>query len=141
MNQVELAERIARESHAGQLDKGGQPYIQHPQYVARQLSDPILKAAAWLHDVLEDTQLTETDLYDSGVCPKVISLVRTLTKLENEDYWHYLQLIKKNPDATQIKIEDLKHNLQIDRISNPSPDDILRIEKYQKALEYLLSPE
>lgn len=137
MNQVELAERIARESHAGQLDKGGQPYIQHPQYVARQLSDPILKAAAWLHDVLEDTQLTETDLYDSGVCPKVISLVRTLTKLENEDYWHYLSRVKSNPSATKVKIEDLKHNSQLERISDPSHEDILRIQKYKRALNYL----
>ena len=53
-----------RRAHAGQVDKGGQPYHLHPMAVAELLppeSDEDEYLAALLHDVLEDTDVTESD--------------------------------------------------------------------------------
>ena len=59
---AELAEQIPTTAHAGQVDKAGRPYIAHP---ARMAGDEHAVAAAWLHDVVEDTEVTLTDLEDS----------------------------------------------------------------------------
>ena len=50
-----LAEQIARKAHDGLTDEADRPYIEHPARVAARLTDPELRAAAWLHDVVEDT--------------------------------------------------------------------------------------
>jgi guanosine-3',5'-bis(diphosphate) 3'-pyrophosphohydrolase len=60
--------QAAAEAHAGQVrnGSGGLPYIEHPKMVAEQLAaagygDEVL-AAALLHDVVEDSELTVADL-------------------------------------------------------------------------------
>lgn len=55
---VELADQLAADAHAGQVDKGGKPYIEHVRRVAGYVdrSDSYAIAAALLHDILEDTQ-------------------------------------------------------------------------------------
>jgi (p)ppGpp synthase/HD superfamily hydrolase len=52
---VDAALRIAARAHAGQTDKAGMPYIDHPKRVPARLATTELKAVALLHDVLEDT--------------------------------------------------------------------------------------
>ena len=42
----------------GQVDKGGNPYIEHPLAVADRVVKPEAKVVALLHDVLEDTRVT-----------------------------------------------------------------------------------
>ena len=58
----------------GQLDKGGQPYILHPIRVMLQCGSMEERAAALLHDVLEDTPLTAAELAAEGF-PREISLI------------------------------------------------------------------
>lgn len=54
---------IIAAAHRGQVDKAGQPYITHPARVAARVAgDENAVAAAWLHDVVEDTGLTLADL-------------------------------------------------------------------------------
>ena len=45
--------------------------------------------------------------------------------------------IKTNTLAKKIKLADLKHNSDITRIESPTQKDILRIEKYKQAINYL----
>ena len=56
--QVALAKGIAFVAHRGKHDRSGAPYIDHPGRIAERF-DPITEtveaAAAWLHDVIEDT--------------------------------------------------------------------------------------
>lgn len=60
---AKLAEQIAAAAHDGQVDKAGQPYIAHPARVAARVAgDERAVAAAWLHDVVEDTDVTLADL-------------------------------------------------------------------------------
>lgn len=137
---MELADSIARQAHAGQTDKGGHPYIEHPRAVAAQLDDPFLKAAALLHDVVEDTDWTVDALGQAGMDPAVIEIVTTLTHRNGESYWDYLRRVRLNPQAVPVKVADLTHNSQIDRIPRPSRFDFMRLEKYRKAMAYLLAP-
>lgn len=61
------AETLARAAHAGQVDKAGAPYAAHPARVAAAVAgDPLAEAAAWLHDVIEDTGTTLADLRAEG---------------------------------------------------------------------------
>ena len=51
----------------------------------------------------------------------------------------YLAKIKANPLAKAVKIQDLKHNMDLSRFSNPTEKDYARVEnKYKPALEFLL---
>ena len=57
---VAAAKAIAVIAHRGQKDKTGQPYILHPYRVADSLSTPEEKAAGWLHDVIEDSDISNS---------------------------------------------------------------------------------
>ena len=54
MSLLQKAEEIARDAHAGQFDKAGQPYINHPIAVSEAMPTVKLKIIALLHDVVED---------------------------------------------------------------------------------------
>ena len=64
--QIERAYETARAAHAGQFRKSGEPYITHPLAVAKILAewhlDPQALMAALLHDVVEDTPTTKTEI-------------------------------------------------------------------------------
>lgn len=62
MNIVDKALEIAIKAHKGQRDLAGVDYIEHPKAVANLVNSDEEKAVAYLHDVLEDTYITEKDL-------------------------------------------------------------------------------
>lgn len=136
---AEKAYKLACEAHAGQVDKGGNPYIQHPETVAGMVDSDEEKAAAYLHDVLEDTDVTIEQLIDAGFPYDIIRAVLLLTKQPGQDYHEYLALIKGKPIARKVKIADLRHNMDISRLGRePTPDDVARINKYQSAMKFLI---
>lgn len=132
--------KVAYEAHLGQLDYNDVPYIFHPYHLAEQMDDEISCTVALLHDVVEDADLTFTDL--EQIFPaQVLEIVRLLTHDENIDYFDYIREIKKNPIATKVKLEDLKHNSDESRSigSNLTQDQLLYWKtKYAKAKEILL---
>ena len=136
-SQEELARAIAVEAHRGQLDKGGKPYIEHPAYVASHVAGDVCKAAAWLHDVVEDTETTIQDLSALGISKEVLDAVRDLTHGEGEPYSDYLQRVKANPVARQVKLADLAHNSDLTRLRKVTDADLRRIAKYKDAIEFL----
>ena len=82
------AARFASIAHSWQTRKDNKtPYITHPARVAKMLEQDgftsHMVAAAWLHDVIEDTDATINDLYLFGFPEEVIMLVDELTKKEN----------------------------------------------------------
>lgn len=114
------AAEIAYNAHMGQRDKAGMPYIFHPYHVAEQMKDEATACAALLHDVAEDTAVTLDDLAKEFP-PEIIGALRLLTHDPKDDYMDYVAKIKKNPIARAVKIEDLKHNSDISRMSENSP--------------------
>jgi (p)ppGpp synthase/HD superfamily hydrolase len=114
--QTDLAIQIATEAHEGQTRWDGEtPYITHPAAIARSLIEQgygeEFVAAAWLHDVIEDTHLTEQKLHFMGVDPYIVDIVVILTKAKDMTYLHYILTIGAHPVARIVKIEDIRHNM------------------------------
>lgn len=110
---VSLAREIAESAHKGQFRRDGfTPHIEHCAEVARRMAgDPLAEAAAWLHDILEDTSTREEDLRASGISGEVIEVVRLLTNRHGVANERYLAGIATHPVAKRIKISDIIANL------------------------------
>lgn len=137
MGQIELAEIIATEAHIGQVDKGGNPYICHPATVASLVETQDEKIVAWLHDIVEDTTVTLEDLRKFGFTDEIIDAVNAITRRQGESRKDYLNRVKQNPIAIQVKIADLKHNSDISRIPNPTSKDYERVKRYKREINEL----
>ncbi len=136
---LDLAIKVATQAHEGQLDKGGNPYILHLQAVAAALDSTENKIVAYLHDVVEDTEITLEDLKEMGFTYRIVNSIRILTKSKDISYEDYLKSVKKDSNAWHVKMADIKHNMDISRIPEPTAKDFARIEKYKKALAFLES--
>lgn len=105
---------IATEAHEGQLDKSGVPYIKHPIAVSQsdRLEDDVERAAALLHDVIEDTPLEAQDLLDRGVPAEVVRLVDILSRRPHpiETHRQYVERVAQDEKATRVKLADMDHN-------------------------------
>jgi len=134
---LKKADTIAEEAHAGQVDKAGKPYIEHPRAVADSLTDWEEKIVALLHDVCEDTPWTVADLRRSGFTPKICAAVDLMTHRPEDSYGQYLTRLRNNRIARNVKLMDLSHNMDLDRIPNPTDKDRARVEKYRKARQFL----
>ena len=134
---IDISLAIARKAHAGQVDKAGVDYIQHPLYVASQVKTEQEKAVALLHDVLEDSDITAADLLAYGLSNEVVTAVQTLTKKKGQSYQDYLEKVKSNNLARVVKLADLKHNSDLSRLKTVSNTDYERVKKYKNAIRYL----
>lgn len=125
---------ITTNAHAGQFDKGGNPYILHPLKVMHYLKtdDEELQCIALGHDVIEDTDVTYKELRSSGISERVIRGIYSLTKLPGEDYEDYKQKVFSNQDAMKVKLCDLRHNTDIRRLKGIKEKDLDRMAKYQR---------
>lgn len=124
-------------AHEGQFRRDGiTPYITHPEAVAKSLEGehPDVIAAAWLHDVLEDTAVGFSDLNNAGIPVQVIEAVALLTRWDGQHYEEYLQWITQDEIARKVKIADIRHNL------SDAPTE-KQIAKYGKALLILANAQ
>lgn len=112
MNKLYLAQHFAFTAHKGQLRDGGEPYIIHPQQVAKIVScitdDEDLIAAAWLHDLIEDTDVTYHDI-EEEFGTRVADLVHELTHELSPRGNYFPRLLSR--DAILIKFADRLSNL------------------------------
>jgi (p)ppGpp synthase/HD superfamily hydrolase len=124
--------RLMVNAHAGQYDRGGQPYCLHPLKVMHYLKsmDEELQCAALGHDVLEDTDTTEDDLREAGMSERVITTILAVTKRDGESYDEYKQRVFASTDAMKVKKADLRHNSDIRRLKGVTEKDIARAAKY-----------
>ena len=106
---------LAISLHGMQLDKAGRPYVEHPMRVATSVAlsggTPVQEMAAWLHDVLEDTDATVETLCSYDVPWQVIDIVEALTHLPNEPNVTYWNRIAETPYAVLVKLCDIYDNL------------------------------
>lgn len=131
---VERAIAFATFAHDGQVDKAGEMYIRHPMRVGDALKaaypdKEFLCEAGYLHDVVEDGNVTVSDL-SAFFEERVWKLVEMLTRSKNVDRQVYISRISTDYWATTVKLEDLRDNMNIKRISNPTEKDIARQERY-----------
>ena len=131
---------IASKAHEGQLDKAGKDYFLHPQRVADKFSDYSLKTVAILHDVLEDTWITEEllrKLFPEYICDAVVAL----TRKSDESYGEFIKRLSCNVFARKVKIEDLADNLDLSRIQEITDEDLNRAKKYAKWRNWLIDSD
>ncbi len=129
---------LAHQAHAQQVDKGGQPYINHPLRVMAKMETLQEKIVAVLHDVVEDSDLTLEDLLVQGFPADIVDSIAALTKIAGEEYETYLQRVMENAIALRVKIADMTDNLDISRIPHPTAKDWQRLTKYQQILPRLI---
>ena len=91
MSTLERAIGIACEAHAGQFDKGGEPYILHPLRLMLRMATEAERITAVLHDVVEDSQFTIEDLIAEGFAREIVNAVAALSKREGEDYIQFVR--------------------------------------------------
>lgn len=138
-----LAEAIATRAHAevNQVRFDGSPYIEHPRRVANRIINGTFEnvpdhwraqaiCVAWLHDVLEDTNVTRAEL-EAQFPSQIVEAVAALTKTEGVDYMEYLRKVKETPLARYVKIADMLDNLS----DSPSKK---QVKKYSTGLAFLL---
>lgn len=140
---VWLAYDVAEKAHSGQTRVSGEPYITHPLATAYILAcmrlDTELVAAALLHDVPEDTNVTIKDI-ERDFGRDIASLVRGITKLGKLKYRgldRYIENLRKMfvAMAEDVRVMIIKF---ADRIHNLTTLGALAEEKrYRIALESL----
>ncbi|MBP1890715.1 (p)ppGpp synthase/HD superfamily hydrolase [Clostridium moniliforme] len=135
--QLEEAIKLASIKHYGQKDKANKPYLFHLLYVMNNVSDLNAKIVGVLHDILEDTDITRNDLLNYGFSEDVVNTVEVLTKSKNQKYMEYIENIKCNDIARKVKLIDLKHNMDLTRLSEISDNDLKRTIKYFEAYRRL----
>lgn len=144
-----LAERLARERHAGQVDKSGKEYWHHPQRVSAGCATLQGRIVGWLHDLLEDTTTTPDELMGLGFPEIIVRAVELDTRCDGEPYMDYIRRILAacdSPDpataaagriAREVKLSDLADNMNLDRLPSITDADLRRLEKYRKARRLL----
>lgn len=139
---LESAIALAANAHRGQRDKAGRPYILHPLRVMLKMKTDEERMTAILHDVVEDTPWTLEGLTRAQVPINVVIAVGFLTrkKEQNEIYMEYIHRVCRNWISLAVKIEDLKDNLNLNRLS---PEliaaNVSYFKREKKALSYCLS--
>jgi (p)ppGpp synthase/HD superfamily hydrolase len=137
MSTLEHAILLAAESHLGQVDKVGSPYILHPLRVMFRCRTPEAMMAAVLHDVVEDTPVTLDQLRLLGYPGEVIDAVACLTKRDGESYEDFVARVQTNPIATEVKIADLEDNMDVRRLTEVGPKEAERLARYRLAYREL----
>jgi len=139
MSTIEKAIVLAARKHAGQKDKGAQPYIFHPLRLMFKVKTPEQQIVAVLHDILEDTNTTIVDLISLGFSQDIVDAVLALTKNEGESRIEAAYRAVKNPIARVVKLADIADNMDLSRISQPTSKDLQRLEEYKQVENILLS--
>lgn len=143
------AAQLARQLHTHQTDKAGVDYFEgHLSTVASMAKTWQACVVGYLHDASEDTPHTVNQVVDmlENICGASLSptdrtdIATALTLLNHHnapDRETYIQRIAQNALARAVKLNDLTHNMDLSRLSNPSPKDLTRLERYKKEYTYL----
>lgn len=135
----QIAHRLASHMHMGQL-YGPHPYIYHLEAVVASVKlkwgehNRALLAVAILHDIIEDTSMTEQRLAEH-VGKDVAKYVAALSKIEGEAYEDYIARVRKHHYSKEVKIHDTLCNLTESIIA----DSTHRVKKYSKQLALLVA--
>ena len=137
--QFQIALELAVEKHKNQTDKAGNPYILHPLHVMENVNSKEGKIVAILHDIIEDTDITEDYLLKIGLSKRIVDAVVALTRSEDKNYQEYIKNLSSNPLAKEVKLADLEHNMDLKRLPTLEEKDLERNRKYQIAYHYLIN--
>lgn len=142
-NLVDDAMTVALRAHSGAVNKhDGEPYILHVQRVAIAVReaglDELHQAVAWLHDVVEDTDVTLDDLAKIFWNePELVTNVSALTKrkgITNEEYYKNLLNF---PIAARVKLKDIADNFRRNHLIADEGTKLRMAAKYSLGTDIL----
>lgn len=141
MKHLAKALSMAAQAFEKKLDMGGNPYFLHCIRVMNDCgsTDENVLCAAVLHDFIEDVEDGRKKLVRAKFPEAVIDLIAILTHLDDETYDEYIKRVSCYPEATKIKLADLRDNSNITRLKGLRKKDFDRLEKYHRSYVYLSS--
>ena len=137
-----MAVSTALHAHDEQYDLDGKPYINHVARVAACFDEDTWEhVVGWLHDVVEDSDVTLDELRDMRFPEHVVEAVDALTRRDNgESYAEYVKRVcAAGALAVDVKLVDVYDNLNPQRMRRLDGATQQRlVSKYTKALIELL---
>ena len=154
---IEKAQSLAAECHDGMVDKYGNPYMEHLERVADRVREmeydfvdetseiELYIATAYLHDIVEDTDITR-DILVQAFPADVVTAIFKLTRKKGMTYAEYIEELMSgdwqsfgNLDlagkiARVVMLADL-----LDHVSGPTPCPPNLKKRYEKSLYRLIS--
>lgn len=140
MMSIEEARSFARRAHRGQVDNGGRPYHEHVEAVSEMLAEYGTDAmmAGLLHDIIEDTDVTDEDLRSLGVPDVVVDAVLSVSRQPGETYMDMIRRAAAHPLGRLVKLADNAHNSSPERLEVLSAVESMFLSKrYAKARKVL----
>lgn len=139
MPRVADAVALALECHEGQeyeRKSGPWPYAVHVICVALRMESPAEQVVALLHDVVEDCGVSLEEIGER-FGQDVATSVWYLTRRDGESYSDYLYRVRGQALAREVKIADLRENL--DKCEGEDAPDATKslMERYRKAIAFL----
>ncbi|RKW70438.1 HD domain-containing protein [Galactobacter caseinivorans] len=112
---------LATSAHAGQQDKAGRPYIEHPARVAALVAQDVgprhaAVAVAWLHDVVEDTDVTLEQIRQA-FGDQIAAGVDAMTRRSGEEPDAYYARVRADQLALAVKRADIADNTDPARVA------------------------
>jgi (p)ppGpp synthase/HD superfamily hydrolase len=138
---LDKALEFAVAKHSSQLNKySGEPYILHVYRVYKGVRDAgfseVFQKVALLHDVLEDTDATFTDLLkEFGV--EVAHAVDALSKRNGESNEQYYYRVRANEIAAVVKFYDIKDNFRRNHLIEDADTRLRMAKKYSLGIDIL----
>lgn len=147
MHFVDIAIQLALKSHHGVTNKhDGEPYILHVHRVASNFDTRSFECAvAWLHDSVEDTDLTLRDInkalhsHQIGQedCNTILDAVDAMTKRRGESNSEYYQRVRRNEIARNVKIADIHDNFGRNYLIEDEATRLRMAKRYSQGIEAL----
>lgn len=149
------ADELAYLAHSGQVDKSGEPYFDHVARVAHYVrgamdldggwTGPQIElavCAAYLHDVLEDTEIDKDRLLSMTGDEELVEIVDALTHRKNEPRVEYIARVKQNQYARLVKYFDIVDNTNPSRLDRLDRETRARlVNKYERDLKQLMEDD
>lgn len=149
--QLLKAPQVAARAHQHQKRKDGTPYVAHPVRVALRAAERFTFGSkmsryamigGFLHDTVEDTDLTFDDLREMGFDETVIAIVDRLTRRTGETYMEFIVRCKGDGlsvvslVAIEDKDSDIDDNLEDQSALDPD-EAVFLTDRYTKAKKVL----
>lgn len=117
------------------LDKSGEPYLGHLLRVCNGVHNVVARAAALLHDTLEDiSDITYEDLLEVGIPKEILDIVLLLTRDKDKPYEEEITKIIEsgNIAAIDIKISDMTDNSSEERLESLDTGTKIKLKRKYK---------
>ena len=140
MSDLDEALILVTSQFRGVRDKSGAPYVLHCLRAMMNVDSLEAKMVAVMHDLVEDTEVTIADLRERGFSASVVEAVELVTHRATDSYEDYVVRIKSNPIAREVKLADLRDNMDLPRVlfrEGNEARDTARIQKYLLSFQFL----